>query len=114
VSPLSRQLNAKIKMMGPVTVAEYMKEVLINPTAGYYPQQESIGQKGDFITSPELNQIFGEMIAVWILNEWQKVGCPRPMQLVELGPGKGTLMADILRVGFKLYHFINLCLFSFF
>ncbi|CAB3383941.1 Hypothetical predicted protein [Cloeon dipterum] len=97
-TPLARQLNAKIQVAGPLTVADYMKEVLVNPTAGYYPTKEAIGAKGDFVTSPEINQLFGEMIAVWILSEWQKVGAPKPMQLVEFGPGKGTLMSDILRV----------------
>ena len=94
---LSRHLEAKIKFSGPLTVYEYMKEALTNPVSGYYMKGSVFGSTGDFITSPQISQVFGELIAVWIYNEWHKMGAPSPLKLIELGPGTGTLIMDIVR-----------------
>lgn len=82
---------------GPITLAEYMSEVLTNPKYGYYTQKDVFGARGDFITSPEISQLFGEMIGIWTVLMWQQLGKPPSIRIVELGPGRGTLMSDLLR-----------------
>ncbi|KAG9471855.1 hypothetical protein GDO78_022504 [Eleutherodactylus coqui] len=99
----------KIKATGPLTVAEYMKEVLTNPIKGYYMHHDMLGEHGDFITSPEISQVFGELIGVWCISEWMSGGKSKSLKLVELGPGKGSLMDDILRVFSQFQHLLNSC-----
>eukprot|EP00268_Persea_americana_P042700 TRINITY_DN4275_c0_g1_i1.p1 TRINITY_DN4275_c0_g1~~TRINITY_DN4275_c0_g1_i1.p1 ORF type:complete len:514 (+),score=104.60 TRINITY_DN4275_c0_g1_i1:85-1542(+) len=97
-SKLVAHLKSIIKFRGgPISVAEYMEEVLTNPNAGYYMNRDVFGAGGDFITSPEVSQMFGEMVGVWNMCLWEQMGHPEKVNLVELGPGRGTLMADLLR-----------------
>ncbi|KAG9471853.1 hypothetical protein GDO78_022504 [Eleutherodactylus coqui] len=106
---LLKHLVMKIKATGPLTVAEYMKEVLTNPIKGYYMHHDMLGEHGDFITSPEISQVFGELIGVWCISEWMSGGKSKSLKLVELGPGKGSLMDDILRVFSQFQHLLNSC-----
>lgn len=93
----SKHLYAKIKSCGPISVADYMREALTHPTQGYYMKRDVFGSKGDFITSPEISQLFGEMIGIWVFSEWKKI-TNNNFQLVELGPGRGTLSKSILKI----------------
>ncbi|KAL8251278.1 hypothetical protein R6Q59_034971 [Mikania micrantha] len=107
-SELVKHLKSIIKFRGgPISVAEYMEEVLINPKAGFYINRDIFGAEGDFITSPEVSQMFGEMVGVWAMCLWEQMGQPNRVNLVELGPGRGTLMADLLRGASKFENFIQ-------
>ena len=96
-SPLSTHLKALIEADGPLTAARYMQEALLHPVHGYYTTREPFGIAGDFITAPEISQVFGELIGLWCAAVWQQTGSPSKIALVEFGPGRGTLMADALR-----------------
>ena len=97
MTPLTRILGTRIKLGGPITIAEYMAEALGHPEHGYYRRRDPLGAAGDFTTAPEIGQAFGELLGLWCADCWEQMGRPRPVRLVELGPGRGTLMADALR-----------------
>ena len=97
MNALGRHLAGLIRAQGPLTVGQYMAEALNNPRHGYYARSDPIGRDGDFITAPEISQAFGELIGLWCVATWEAMGRPRPLRCVELGPGRGTLMADALR-----------------
>ena len=78
-------------------MARYMEVCLSDPKYGYYRRREPIGAAGDFITAPEVSQMFGELIGLWCAVTWYQMGAPERIHLVELGPGRGTLMQDALR-----------------
>ncbi|KAM3363878.1 protein arginine methyltransferase NDUFAF7, mitochondrial [Capsicum galapagoense] len=105
---LVKHLKSIIKFRGgPISVAEYMEEVLTNPKAGFYINRDVFGAEGDFITSPEVSQMFGEMVGVWAMCLWEQMGQPKNLNLVELGPGRGTLLADLLRGASKFRNFTD-------
>jgi len=95
---LGELINVQIMSQGPISLSTYMSLALTHPTLGYYKKADPLGQAGDFVTAPEISQMFGEMIGVWVAQVWQQLGEPSAFSLVELGPGRGTLMADCVRV----------------
>ena len=97
MTPLARILARRIAAEGPVTLADYMAECLMHPLHGYYVTRDPFGAAGDFTTAPEISQMFGEMLGLWLAQCWIDQGRPAPFILAEIGPGRGTLMADILR-----------------
>ncbi len=94
---LESEIRRRITAGGPMPVAEYMALCLTDPQHGYYPTRDPFGARGDFITAPEVSQMFGEMIGLWMAATWNKMGSPENIRIVELGPGRGTLMKDALR-----------------
>jgi len=97
VTPLAATIAARIAATGPITLADYMVECLLHPRHGYYTQRAVFGRAGDFVTAPEISQMFGEMVGLALAQSWLDQGAQTPVTLVELGPGRGTLMADLLR-----------------
>ncbi len=94
---LKDRLAREIALTGPMTVADYVTRCLHDPQGGYYATRPSIGATGDFITAPMVSQMFGELIGLWAVELWERLGAPERVRLVEVGPGDGTLMADALR-----------------
>jgi NADH dehydrogenase [ubiquinone] 1 alpha subcomplex assembly factor 7 len=94
---LHRRIAPQIRAQGAVTLADFMRLVLSSRELGYYTSRDPLGGSGDFITAPEISQMFGEMIGLWCVDTWQRLGSPSKLHLIELGPGRGTLMADALR-----------------
>ncbi|MBN8631366.1 MAG: SAM-dependent methyltransferase [Rhodobacterales bacterium] len=97
MTPLAQLLIERIREDGPISVADYMAECLLHPVHGYYTTRDPFGAAGDFTTAPEISQMFGELIGLALAQAWLDRGSPAPFTLAELGPGRGTLMADILR-----------------
>ena len=98
-------LKQRIARNGAITVADYMEECLANPEYGYYIHNEPFGVSGDFITAPEISQMFGELLGLWAVHQWHAMDKPEKFNLVELGPGRGTLMSDALRAATALPEF---------
>lgn len=97
-TPLAQKIINIIRQTGPISVADYFALCLADPEFGYYRTREPFGRAGDFVTAPEVSQLFGEMIGVFLVHAWSVQGSPDDVRLVEIGPGRGTLMADALRV----------------
>ena len=96
-SPLDAEIRRRIALAGPMPVAEYMALCLFDPAHGYYTTHDPFGARGDFITAPEVSQMFGELIGLWVSAVWKQMGAPENVRLIELGPGRGTMMKDALR-----------------
>ena len=94
---LMERLRAEIAQTGPISVADYMNRCLHDPQDGYYATRPALGEGGDFITAPLISQMFGELLGVWAVETWTRMGKPGAFRLVEMGPGDGTLMSDLLR-----------------
>ncbi|HEY8696460.1 MAG TPA: SAM-dependent methyltransferase [Rhizomicrobium sp.] len=97
MNALAERIARLIAAQGPLSVAQFMAMALYDPQDGYYAARDPLGAAGDFITAPDVSQMFGELLGLWIVQAWRDQGQPSPARLVELGPGRGTMMADALR-----------------
>jgi SAM-dependent MidA family methyltransferase len=96
-SPLENEIRRLIAAAGPMPISDYMRLCLTHPQYGYYINRDPFGAGGDFTTSPEISQMFGELIGLWMGSVWRQMGEPENVRVIELGPGRGTLMHDALR-----------------
>lgn len=106
-TPLEKEIRRLIAVAGPMPVARYMSLCLTHPQYGYYTTRDPFGAGGDFTTAPEISQIFGELLGLWALSVWRMMGEPDLIRLIELGPGRGTMMRDALRAAKVLPKFRN-------
>lgn len=97
MTPLDRLVRRLIAQAGPLPVSRFVSLALQHPEHGYYRRSAAIGRGGDFITAPEISQVFGELVGLWLAGVWEQAGRPDPCVLCEAGPGRGVLMADALR-----------------
>jgi SAM-dependent MidA family methyltransferase len=95
--PLEKEIRRRIDAAGPMPVTQYMSLCLTHPEHGYYITRNPLGASGDFVTAPEISQMFGELIGLWTCTVWRQMGEPENIRLVELGPGRGSMMLDVLR-----------------
>jgi NADH dehydrogenase [ubiquinone] 1 alpha subcomplex assembly factor 7 len=104
-SQLEKEIRRLIAVGGPMPIARYMTLCLTHPQYGYYVTRDPFGADGDFTTAPEVSQIFGELLGLWALSVWRMLGEPEAINLIELGPGRGTMMRDALRASKVLPQF---------
>jgi SAM-dependent MidA family methyltransferase len=97
ITPLEADIRRRIAAAGAMPVSEYMALCLTDPVHGYYTTRDPLGGRGDFITAPEVSQMFGEMLGLWMTAVWTQMGEPADLRIIELGPGRGTMMNDALR-----------------
>lgn len=107
MTPLERILKETIERDGPMLIEEWMSICLGHPDHGYYTTGQPFGKQGDFTTAPEISQMFGELLGLWAAVVWQQMGAPQKVHLIELGPGRGTLMSDALRAAKGVPGFID-------
>jgi NADH dehydrogenase [ubiquinone] 1 alpha subcomplex assembly factor 7 len=105
--PLEFEIRRRIAAAGPMPVSEFMALCLSDPRHGYYTTRDPIGARGDFITAPEISQMFGELIGLWMAAVWNRMGEPSNVRVIELGPGRGTMLADALRAAKVLPGFVD-------
>lgn len=107
MTPAEAHLRRRIAVEGPLTLADFMAEALSHPEFGYYTTRDPFGRSGDFTTAPEISQMFGELIGLWCAENWGRMGQPARVHLVEFGPGRGTLMVDLLRAARRMPGFLD-------
>ncbi len=106
---LKARLAREIALTGPMTVADYVTRCLHDPQDGYYATKPALGEGGDFITAPLVSQMFGELIGLWAVEVWSRLGAPEKVRLVEVGPGDGTLIDDALKAARLEPEFLQAC-----
>lgn len=102
MAEFAARIARRIRREGPLSIAAFMAMALHDPESGYYARRDPFGRAGDFVTAPEISQVFGELLGVWCADFWQRIGQPDPVMLVELGPGSGVLMSDFMRAAATL------------